>query len=185
VVERQEVVLSESAVSYTQDAEPEPDRGRGLLAYVLLAYGLSWAWLVPLAMTGLVVLQGQGWPTHFPALIGPMVAAILVAARTGTLRRLLLTMVRVRVALRWWVGAVSPLVLLGIGLVAEMIAGAQLPQPTDFAQMTGLPSVIGVGGVVVLVMLVNGSGRKPGGVVSRCRCCNAGSRRRSRCWCWR
>ena len=116
--------MSESTVAYTQDAEPEPDRGRGLLAYVLLAYGFSWMWLVPLAVTVLVVRQGQGWPTHFPALIGPMVAAILVAARTGTLRRLLLSMGRVRVPLRWWAWALSPLALLAIALVAEMITGA-------------------------------------------------------------
>ena len=154
--------MSESAVSYTQDAEPHPDRGRGLLAYVLLAYGFSWLWLVPLAVTGLVVWQGQGWPTHFPALIGPMVAAMLVAARTGTLRRLLLSMVRVRVHWRWWAWALSPLVLLAIGLGAEMVTGAQLPQPADFAQMSGLPSVIGVGGVLVLVLLVNGFGEETG-----------------------
>ena len=58
--------MSESVVTDMRDAEPEPDRGRGLLAYVLLAYGLSWAWLVPLAVTGLFVQQGQGWPSHFP-----------------------------------------------------------------------------------------------------------------------
>src|ERR1700712_5737404 len=153
--------MSESAVSYTQDAEPQPDRGRGLLAYVLLAYGFSWLWLLPLVVTGLVVQQGQGWPTHFPALIGPMVAAILVAARTGTLRRLLRSMVRVRVPWRWWAWALSPLVLLAIGLVTEMATGAQLPQPADFAQMSGLPSAIGVGGVLVLV-LVMGFGEETG-----------------------
>jgi membrane protease YdiL (CAAX protease family) len=110
----------------------------------------------------LVVQQGQGWPTHFPALIGPMVAAILVASRTGTLRRLLLSMVRVRVPLRWWAWALSPLALLAIGLVAELIAGEQLPQPADFSRMTGLPSVIGVVGVAVLVLLVNGFGEETG-----------------------
>ena len=154
--------MSEFATSSTQDAEPKPDRGRGLLAYVLLAYGLSWAWLVPLAATGLVVLQGQGWPTHFPALIGPMVAAILVAARTGTLRRLLQSMVRVRVPLRWWAWAISPLALLAIAVVAGMVAGTELPQSADFARMTGLPSVIGVLGVAVFVLLVNGFGEETG-----------------------
>lgn len=154
--------MFEFAVSNTQDVEPETGRGRGLLAYVLLAYGLSWAWLVPLAATGLVVLQGQGWPSHFPALIGPMVAAILVATHTGTLRRLLRSMVRVRVPLRWWAWAFSPLALLAIGLVAEKIAGEHPPQPADFAQMSGLPSVIGVGGVLLLVVLVNGFGEETG-----------------------
>jgi hypothetical protein len=60
-----EVAVSESVVIDTR-AEPESDVGRGLLAYVLLAYGLSWAWLVPLAVTGLFAQQGQGSPTHSP-----------------------------------------------------------------------------------------------------------------------
>jgi membrane protease YdiL (CAAX protease family) len=154
--------VSESAVSDPPAAEPEPGRGRGLLAYILLAYGFSWVWLVPMAVTGLVVQQGQGWPTHFPALIGPMVAAILVAARTGGLRRLLQSMVRVRVAWRWWAWALSPLALLAIGLLADMIAGEHLPQPADYARMTGLPSVLGIGGVAVLVLLVNGFGEETG-----------------------
>jgi membrane protease YdiL (CAAX protease family) len=108
------------------------------------------------------VQQGQGWPTHFPALIGPMVAAILVAARTGGLPRLLQSMVRVRVAWRWWAWALSSLALLAIGLLADMIAGEHLPQPADYARMTGLPSVIGIGGVAVLVLLVNGFGEETG-----------------------
>jgi membrane protease YdiL (CAAX protease family) len=154
--------MSASAVSSTRDAGAEPARGRGLLAYVLLAYGLSWLWLIPLAVAGQLVRQGQGWPSHFPALIGPMVAAILVTGRTGTLRRLLASMARFRVPLRWWLWAVSPLALLAVGLIAERIAGQPLPQPADFAQMSGLPSEIGVVGVAVLVLLVNGYGEETG-----------------------
>ena len=63
---------------------------------------------------------------------------------------------------RWWAWALSPLVLLAIGLVTEMATGAQLPQPADFAQMSGLPSAIGVGGVLVLVLLMNGFGEETG-----------------------
>ena len=129
---------------------------------MLLAYGFSWIWLVPLAVTGQVVQQGQGWPTHFPALIGPLLAALVVAARTGTLRRLLRSMIRVRVPWRWWIWALSPLALLAVGLVAAVFAGGRLPQPSDFAVMSGLPSAIGVVGVAVLVLLVNGYGEETG-----------------------
>ncbi|MET3806842.1 membrane protease YdiL (CAAX protease family) [Nakamurella sp. UYEF19] len=141
-----------------QAARPE----KGLLAYVLLAYGLSWLWLVPLAVAGFRVQEGQGWPTHFPALLGPMVAAVLVAWRTGTLRRLLTGMVRVRVSLRWWAWAISPLLLLGVALAADKIAGQQLPAVADFARMSGLSSALGVTGVAILMLLVNGFGEETG-----------------------
>jgi uncharacterized protein len=146
----------------TRDADPEPDQGRGLSAYVVLAYGLSWLWLLPMAAGGLLVLQGQGWPTHFPALLGPMIAALLVAARTGTLRRLLLSMVRVRVAARWWVVALSPLGLLAVALLADVISGSELPSPSAFAQLSGLPSTLGLLGVAVVVLLINGFGEETG-----------------------
>jgi uncharacterized protein len=157
-----EVAVSASAVNFSQDAKPRPDPSRGLLAYVLLAYGLSWLWLVPMAVNGQVVQQGQGWPTHFPALVGPMVAAILVAARTGTIRRLAMSMVRIQVPMRWWAWAISPLVLLAVALVADVITGENPPRLADFAQMSGLPSSIGVIGVAVLVLLVNGYGEETG-----------------------
>lgn len=47
-----------------------------MLGFVALAYGISWAWLIPLAAGGLVVTAGVGWPTHVPALMGPLVAAV-------------------------------------------------------------------------------------------------------------
>ncbi|QNK83229.1 CPBP family intramembrane glutamic endopeptidase [Nakamurella sp. PAMC28650] len=151
---------SAPAVSSHHHSPRRPDED--LLAYILLAYGLSWLWLLPLALAGLVVQQGHGWPTHFPALLGPMVAAVLVAARSGSLRRLLTSMVRINVALRWWAWAVSPLLLLGVALIADRIAGRQLPGTADFAQMSGLPLSLGVIGVAAVVLLVNGFGEETG-----------------------
>jgi membrane protease YdiL (CAAX protease family) len=151
---------SAPAVGSHHHSPRRPDEG--LLAYTLLAYGLSWLWLLPLALAGLVVQQGHGWPTHFPALLGPMVAAVLVAARSGSLRRLLTSMVRIKVALRWWAWAVSPLLLLGVALIVDRIAGRQLPGTADFAQMSGLPSSLGVIGVAAVVLLVNGFGEETG-----------------------
>ena len=54
-----------------------------LAAYVLLAFGFSWAWWVPLAVAGRVVRPGSGEPTHFPGLLGPLLAALAVTALTG------------------------------------------------------------------------------------------------------
>ena len=60
-------------------------------------------------------------------------AAILVAGRTGTLRRLLASMVRVRVPPRWWRGFALPLLqrrfspLTAMLVVAVLWAGWHLP----------------------------------------------------------
>lgn len=35
--------------------------GRALVAFFVLAYALSWAWVIPLAVTHQVVDRGQGW----------------------------------------------------------------------------------------------------------------------------
>ena len=48
------------------------------ILFVVLAYGLSWAWAIPLAASGAVVEPGRGWPTHVPSLLGPMLAAVTV-----------------------------------------------------------------------------------------------------------
>ncbi|HEY4990573.1 MAG TPA: hypothetical protein VII33_00650, partial [Nakamurella sp.] len=77
-----EAAVSESAVSYSQDADAEPGRGRGLLAYVLLAYGFSWVWLVPLAVTG---VNGQFAVPVFGQVKVPTPAAVFRASR-GVLR---------------------------------------------------------------------------------------------------
>src|SRR6266511_848538 len=80
-----------------------PETG-ALLAFFALAYALSWAWVVPLALTHQVVRRGDGWPTHAPALLGPLVAAFAVTAwTTGRpgVRELLARMGRWRVSLHW------------------------------------------------------------------------------------
>jgi hypothetical protein len=79
--------------------------GRALVAFFVLAYALSWAWMIPLAVSHLVVDRGQGWPTHDPALFGPAVAAVLVVAGTTGrqgIAQLLRRIVLWRVGWRWW-----------------------------------------------------------------------------------
>jgi len=55
-------------------------RNRSLTWFFVLAYGLSWGWLIPIGLSGGLVTAGKGWPTHFPALLGPLLAAIVVIA---------------------------------------------------------------------------------------------------------
>lgn len=135
-----------------------PSRSRldvkALVVFFALAYALSWLWAFPLAAAHLIVLRGEGWPTHYPALFGPAIAAVVVTAwtlgRTGV-RDLLARVARWRVPLRWWLAAVSPAVFLGLALIAMASAGKTLPNAADFGQFSGIPA-IGLAGVLLLIV---------------------------------
>ena|SRR5438876_3717325 len=51
-----------------------------LASFVALAYAVSWGWTFPLVAIGDVIEKGVGWPTSFPALLGPALAASVVTA---------------------------------------------------------------------------------------------------------
>jgi CAAX protease family protein len=142
---------------------PRPDVG-ALVAFFAVAYALSWAWAVPLALTHQVVNRGAGWPTHYPALLGPAIAAVAVTAwsagRPGV-RDLLRRLVRWRVPLRWWLAALSPIGLLAVALVVQVAMGNQLPAVADFGRFSGTPA-IGLVGVFLVVTLVGAVGEEVG-----------------------
>ncbi|WP_158544080.1 type II CAAX endopeptidase family protein [Nocardia seriolae] len=135
-----------------------------LIAFFVLAYALSWSWAIPLAVTHRIIRQGQAWPTHYPALLGPAVAAFAVTAWTGGragVRDLVARMTRWRVPLRWWLVALSPIGFLAIGLAATWAAGHRLPAVDDFARFSGTPA-IGLIGVAVLITFVGALGEETG-----------------------
>jgi uncharacterized protein len=137
-------------------------RPRSVGPFVLLAYGLTWAWVLPIVLTGGLVEPGRGWPTHFPSLLGPMVAALLVAARFGELCALVSRMARVRVHPGWWLVALSPLGLALVGLLVTALSGGSLPRFADFGVMSGLWAAWGPVLVGVVIVLVNGFGEETG-----------------------
>src|SRR4051812_591707 len=144
-----------------QDADDHATGGRGeVVWFVVLTCAISWGWLIPLALTGAVVTAGVGWPTHVPALTGPLLAAFLVTAtREGRLavHDLLDRMVRFRVAARWWLFAVGPLLLLAVVLTIDSVLGLPMPTASDVARFSGLPTRWGVTGTgLVLVALAFG-----------------------------
>lgn len=57
---------------------------RPIAAYLVLACAASWAWWLPMALTGSVARPGVGWPTHLPGLLGPALAAVAVTAASLT-----------------------------------------------------------------------------------------------------
>jgi CAAX protease family protein len=128
---------------------------KALVAFFALAYVLSWSWVVPLAAAHQVVHRGAGWPTHYPALFGPAMAAIIVTAWTvgrPGVRDLLSRMGRWRVGLRWWLAALSPVIFLGIGMAALVLAGKPVPRAAEFASFSGI-APIGIAAVVLLIIL--------------------------------
>jgi membrane protease YdiL (CAAX protease family) len=158
------------------DARPVTYRGAGPLTshdpgsasdvawFVVLASAFSWAWLIPLAVFGLVVTAGTGWPTHIPALMGPLLAAFVLTARTRGrrgVRDLCRRMVQVHVPARWWLFALSPLILLMAVLLVERGLGQRLPTAREFATFSGLPSSWGVLGVAG-ILLLGGFGEETG-----------------------
>ncbi|MEA2248069.1 MAG: protease family protein [Solirubrobacteraceae bacterium] len=111
--------------------------------------------MFPLVAGGDVVEKGVGWPTHFPALLGPALAASVVTARVfgrAGVRDLLARMARWRMPVRWWAATLSPLAFLGVALAVAW-AGGTLPRGSDFGRYSGL-SAIGVVPVAVIAILI-------------------------------
>jgi membrane protease YdiL (CAAX protease family) len=145
----------------------KPDRRvntRALVGFFVLAFAISWAWALPFALGGQVVERGDGWPTHYPALLGPAVAAVIViAVTTGVsgLRDLGSRMLRWRVRLRWWLVALSPAGFLALAWVVLWVFGSDLPEVADFGRFTGTPTW-GLLGVLLMITLVGSLGEEVG-----------------------
>ncbi len=145
----------------TLDAPGSPAarrRWRPVLAFVGLAYLLSWSWWLPLAFSGVVVDPGQGWPTHLVGLLGPAIAAVAVTAATEGkpgLAGLWSRIIRWRVSWAWF------------ALIAITAALALLPVATG--SETDAESLVTYSGaprsglwVVLYVLVVNGFGEEIG-----------------------
>ncbi len=132
-------------------------RQRPLGAFFVLAYLFSWSYWVPLALDG-----GEG--SHFPGLLGPMLAAFTVTSITlgrAGVGDLLRRMVRWRVPLRWYGAAVLPAVAGAVGVAAMAIAGNGWPSMSEVSTVPGLPAA-GFFGVLALLFVINGYGEEVG-----------------------
>lgn len=152
------------APSMTEIPKGSKQSTKSLIWFVGLAYALAWAWSLPLAITGVTVEQGQGWPTHVPSLVAPLLAAFAVVGFTegrAGLADLVRRMGRWRFSSVWWLVVVSPVVALGLTLAGMAVAGQDLPSLSDFARFGGLP-VYGVVQTFLLVFVLNGLGEETG-----------------------
>ena len=134
-------------------------------AFVGVAFGYSWAWWLPLTVSGQPIGFGEAAPAYLAGVPGPLVAAVVVTAATdgvAGLRDLGARMLRVRVALRWYgVALLVPAGLLAVVLAIMAVAGAPLPPVASFGVFPGLPA-IGVLAVWAYAVVWNGLGEETG-----------------------
>jgi membrane protease YdiL (CAAX protease family) len=144
-----------------ETAAPWPARP---VLFVVLAFALSWAWVVPFVARGATVVDGRGWPTHLPVLLGPLLAAVVCTATAGrqALRELASSMLRWRIGWRWWLAAVSPVLALLAVLAVLAVSGADVPTAAAFARFSGVPAAWGLLGVTAVVVVVGGLGEETG-----------------------
>ena len=157
--------LADAVQSSTSHHQQARSSGlRSVVAFFALAYAISWAWAIALAVTGQVVERGDPWPTHYPSLLGPAVAAFVVTALTTGrrgVRDLVGRMARWRVSPRWWLVAVSPAFFLAATLAGLAILDQDLPPVSDFGLFSGTPA-IGVVGVFLMITFVGALGEETG-----------------------
>lgn len=136
---------------------PASIRQHPLGAFVALAYLYSWAYWVPIALTG-------GHVSHFPGLLGPMLAAFTVTyVQVGWsgVRGLTARMFRWRVAPRWYLAALVPAVAGAVGVAAVGLTGRGWPSLADLGTMPGVPAK-GLPALLMMLLVVNGFGEEVG-----------------------
>lgn len=136
-----------------------------VLAYSILACALSWAIWLPLVARSLgarvYVLPYQ----HYLGALGPMVAAIIVAAvstgRSGIVE-LVRGLIRWHVGIRWFLIAVlGPAALYVISAIGLALFNGAWPDFTQFGRSTEFPA-LGLIGVSLVHILTFGVGEELG-----------------------
>lgn len=132
-------------------------RRHPLGAFFLLAYAFSWSYWLPIAVSG-------GHLSHFPGLLGPMLAAFTVTSISvgqSGVHDLWARMFRWRVPFRWYLAALTPAAAGVIGVAFLGLAGNGWPSLAQLSTMPGLPAV-GLLAVLVMVLVINGYGEEVG-----------------------
>ncbi|MEJ2209677.1 MAG: type II CAAX endopeptidase family protein [Anaerolineae bacterium] len=129
-----------------------PAKRHSLVLFFVLAYGLSWAVEIPLALRARGLLATPiPWSLHYLAAYGPLLAAILVTGLTDGregLKALGGRMFKWRVRPVWWLVALAPLVLYALlALVLRFIPG-QEASLAALGQIDFLPN-LGAGALLV------------------------------------
>lgn len=141
-------------------------KSRPLLSFVLLAYGFTWALMLPLLLSrrGLVA---WGWPSWWEAVVafGPFVAAWLVLRAAGSaaaLQRWWASFLRLDWGRRGlWLAVGSPLLFLAVGVAVHGLVSpdsGRLASPGNDA----LASVHGFLDLLIVASIAQALGEEPG-----------------------
>lgn len=135
-------------------------RRHPVVAFVVVAYALSWAWWIPSWLLAGPVARGDPWPTQLPGLLGPALAAVVVTAAVdgvAGLRDLSARMRRWRVAARWWLLCAGTVLLawLVVLLTEDAVDWSRA------AEYSGTPN-LGLLATFLLIWVVNGFGEETG-----------------------
>ena len=138
---------------------------RPAVSFYALTLLLSWGYWLTLLAQGRHVVPG-GVVTHFPGLLGPMLAAMAVTTASGGRKALLELFGRMfRLGPHWpsnLMLALSPLALGAMAFAAMQFLGKPLASADTFTHFPGLPEHWPLAGVVAAVILVNGFGEEAG-----------------------
>ena len=138
---------------------------RPAVSFYVLTLTLSWSYWLTLLAQGRRVEPGSG-VTHFPGLLGPLLAALAVTAAIGGRKALHELFGRMfRLGPHWrskLMLAVSPLALGAGAFAALQMLGKPIPSADAFAHFPGLPERWPLAGVVATVIVVNGFGEETG-----------------------
>jgi membrane protease YdiL (CAAX protease family) len=135
-----------------------------LVAYFVLAYAISWAVQIPLALKAQGLTQTPiPFSIHYLAGYGPLLSAVIVtwlADGAAGLRGLVGRLLRWRVPPIWWLAALSPLALYALVSLALRLIQVQWPGVAILGQVDFLPE-LGLG-AFFLWLLTFGLGEEMG-----------------------
>jgi len=138
-------------------------RTHPITSFFILAWAFSWLFMVPLALARHgVIAPLPGW-LHYLSAYGPLLAAVLVTARSegeAGLRMWWSRLTRWRAGAGPWALALSPLLLYAIAAVVERFARGAWPDVLRLGQLNFLPP-IGLWSVA-LWLLNSGLGEESG-----------------------
>ncbi len=122
--------------------EPQRERPRPVLPFLGLTFAITWSLQLPgvLARQGLLAGPAEGYlALAVLGVLGPMVAATILASREGALRPLYSGLARWRVPVGWYAaGLLLPGVMLTVVLWLLRIAG----HPGDIAFLPGAGALV-------------------------------------------
>ena len=136
-----------------------------LLSFYILAILISWGYWFYMIASGQHVGRGSA-ASHFPGLLGPLLAAFIVTGLTQGRAGLADLGRRMLLPGKHWqrnlLLALSPLLLGACTFAGLALCGQPWPTAAGFAEYPGLPQGLSLAGVVLMVLFVGSYGEEAG-----------------------